>query len=100
MARTVDEILQGRPLTRETLTPELMEAVFGTPEESAARLRVFEKNSTIAERAMAAEFPGEYVAAFQCKVVAHSPSREGIFAELERLELLGTEGIAIARPGS
>jgi hypothetical protein len=100
MARTVDEILEGSGYTREMLTPEFLESIFGTPEESAALMRVFEKNSILAEQAMAADFPGEYVAVFQCKVVAHSPCREDIFTELERLDLLGEEGLAIARPGS
>jgi hypothetical protein len=100
MARTVDEILEGSGYTREMFTPEFLESIFGTPEESAARMRAFEKNSRIAEQAMATDFPGEYVLVVWCRVVAHSPHREEIFAELGRLKLTGEEGLAIARPGS
>jgi hypothetical protein len=100
MARTVEEILEGRPLTRETITREVWEAATGTPEEFSAAMRAFEKNWILAGRARMTQFPGEYVAVVECNVVAHSPHRDAILAELERLDLLGAEGLAIARPGS
>ncbi|MFN0147531.1 MAG: hypothetical protein ACKVT1_13540 [Dehalococcoidia bacterium] len=89
--------LNGKPFTREMLTPELMDAVFGTPQESAARTRLFKANMRRANAARA-EFPGEYIAVVACEVVAHTPDRDLIFEQLERLGLLAAEGLGIARP--
>ena len=97
MVKVRPDPLKGKPLTREMLTPELLDAVFGTAEESAARTLVFKANMRRANHARA-EFPGEYIAVVECNVVAHSPDRDAIFEHLERLGLLAAEGLGIARP--
>jgi hypothetical protein len=90
--------LDGKAFTRDMLTPELMDAIFGTPEEMAARMGVFEDNMRRAQAAAVREYPGEYVAALKCRVVAHSSEREAILQQLEQLGLIGAEGLGIARP--
>ena len=89
--------LKGKPFTRENITPEVMDAVFGTPEESAARSRVFNANMEKAWKARE-RFPGEYIAVIDCKVAFHSPRREEFREELERRGLYEREGLAIAPP--
>ena len=80
------------------LTPELMDAVFGTAEESAARTRVFKRNTWLAEGAALTDFPGEYVAVVDSRVVAHSPSRDEIIVQLRRQGMIGHEGLAVSCP--
>ena len=98
MVKLRPDPLNGKPFTRDMLTPELMDAVFGTPEEMAARMRVFEGNMRLAQAAVVREYPGEYVAALECKVVAHAPDQDTILEQLKQLGLIGAEGLGIARP--
>ncbi|MFN0147529.1 MAG: hypothetical protein ACKVT1_13530 [Dehalococcoidia bacterium] len=89
--------LNGKPFTREMLTPELMDAVFGTPEESAARTRLFKANMRRANEARA-DFPGEYIVVIDCKVVAHSTRLDDLREQLREQDLFDVEGTAIAKP--
>ncbi|MFN0147377.1 MAG: DUF5678 domain-containing protein [Dehalococcoidia bacterium] len=98
MVQVRPDPLNGKPLTREMLTPELMDAVFGTAEEMAARTKVFKRNTCLAEQAGAAEYPGQYVAVVDGRVVAHSPSCDEIIQQLTRLGFIGREGLAVSCP--
>ena len=97
MVKLDPDPLNGKPFTRDMLTPELMDAVFGTPEESAARTRLFRANMNRAEDARA-DFPGEYVVVIDCRVVAHSSRIEEVREQLRAQDLFDMEGTAIAKP--
>ncbi|MFN0147527.1 MAG: hypothetical protein ACKVT1_13520 [Dehalococcoidia bacterium] len=97
MVQVRPDPLNGKPFTREMLTPELMDAVFGTPQESAARTRLFKANMRKAEDARA-DFPGEYIVVIGCKVVAHAARIEEVREQLRQKDLFDVEGTAIAPP--
>ncbi|MFN0145874.1 MAG: DUF5678 domain-containing protein [Dehalococcoidia bacterium] len=97
MAKLPPAGLDGKQFTREMLTPELLDALFGTAEESAAVMRSFGRNMVRAEDARAV-YPGEYVAVIGCQVVAHAAQIEQLHEQLRRQGLLNVPATAIAAP--
>lgn len=87
------------PITREMLTPELLDALFGTKEERLAETRELERNRQIAESPCNRElYPGEYIAVYGGEVVAHAPTRALLNEQIRGLGLPDEAPIGMARP--
>lgn len=85
--------------TRRKIPQEVVEAIFGTPEEFHRGMMEFRcQLDLIRSEAMAARYPGEYVAVYGKEVVDHDPDGLILRARTDLLEV-DQERLTIARAG-
>lgn len=68
----------------DNLTEEDLIRIFGTAEENSKVIARFRRDKDFLNLpAVQAKYPGEYVAAYECKVIGHAPTLGELFARMK-----------------